>query len=148
MSGVLVDAENAYVYVCVMAACVCPGVRIAGVLGDQQSALFGQTCFQAGQAKATYGTGSFLLMNTGNYIVPSQTGLLTTVAFKLGQSAPVFALEGQSVSQSVLGLPSVVSHTESSFWHCRDQHAVQRVPMSRTHRVGGVLRVADPVAAG
>jgi len=70
------------------------GVRLAGIMGDQQSALFGQTCFQGGQAKATYGTGAFLLMNTGNPIVPSTKGLLTTVAFKLGPSPPVYALEG------------------------------------------------------
>jgi len=70
------------------------GVRLAGIMGDQQSALFGQTCFEAGQAKATYGTGAFLLMNTGNIIVPSSRGLLTTVAFKLGNASPVYALEG------------------------------------------------------
>lgn len=70
------------------------GVRLAGIMGDQQSALFGQTCYQAGQAKATYGTGAFLLMNTGNIVVPSTRGLLTTVAFKLGNHAPVYALEG------------------------------------------------------
>jgi len=64
------------------------------MLGDQQSALFGQTCFQAGQAKATYGTGAFLLLNTGHAIVPSDRGLLTTVAFRLGKSNPVYALEG------------------------------------------------------
>ena len=107
-------------------------VRLAGMLGDQQSALFGQTCYQAGQAKSTYGTGAFLLMNTGtqgdvyvfmcmcmrgilglshthshthththththktgNTIVPSTRGLLTTVAFKLGNHQPVYALEG------------------------------------------------------
>lgn len=72
------------------------GVRLAGMLGDQQSALFGQTCFQIGQAKSTYGTGAFLLMNTGSHIVPSQRGLLTTVAFKLGKDGPTcYALEGK-----------------------------------------------------
>ena len=69
------------------------------MLGDQQSALFGQTCFQAGQAKATYGTGAFLLLNTGHTIVPSERGLLTTVAFKLGKNNPVYALEGTCVGQ-------------------------------------------------
>jgi len=73
---------------------VLEGVRITGVLGDQQSALFGQACFEAGQAKSTYGTGAFLLMNTGHQLVPSESGLLTTVAFKLGFGAPVYALEG------------------------------------------------------
>lgn len=73
---------------------VLQGVRIAGLLGDQQSALFGQACFEAGQAKATYGTGAFLLMNTGHTLVPSQLGLLTTVAFKLGDQPAIYALEG------------------------------------------------------
>src|SRR5205823_433908 len=58
------------------------GVPIAGILGDQQAALVGQACFNAGEAKNTYGTGCFLLMNTGRAIVPSQCGLLTTVAFR------------------------------------------------------------------
>jgi glycerol kinase len=70
------------------------GVKIAGVLGDQQAALFGQTCFQPGEAKNTYGTGCFLLMNTGERPVPSTCGLLTTVGYKLGESAAVYALEG------------------------------------------------------
>jgi glycerol kinase len=69
------------------------GRPIAGILGDQQAALFGQTCFDRGEAKNTYGTGSFLLLNTGGEIVHSEK-LLTTVAFKLGESDPVYALEG------------------------------------------------------
>jgi len=70
------------------------GVPIAGILGDQQAALFGQTCFQSGEAKNTYGTGCFLLMNTGTDIVQSRYGLLTTVAFKLGAQPANYALEG------------------------------------------------------
>jgi glycerol kinase len=70
------------------------GVLIAGILGDQQAALVGQTCFGRGEAKNTYGTGCFLLMNTGEKPVPSQHGLLTTVAYKLGQSPACYALEG------------------------------------------------------
>jgi Glycerol kinase len=70
------------------------GTPIAGILGDQQAALVGQTCFAPGEAKNTYGTGSFLLMNTGRKIVPSQAGLLTTVAYQLGDEAPCYALEG------------------------------------------------------
>jgi glycerol kinase len=69
-------------------------VPIAGDLGDQQAALFGQACFQPGEAKNTYGTGCFMLMNTGHKIVPSRCGLLTTLAYKLGQQPPVYALEG------------------------------------------------------
>lgn len=71
------------------------GVPIGGVLGDQQAALFGQTCLRVGDAKCTYGTGAFLLMNTGKNIVHSDSGLLTTVAYKLGKdSPPIYALEG------------------------------------------------------
>jgi glycerol kinase len=69
-------------------------VPIAGILGDQQAALFGQTCFEPGQAKNTYGTGCFLLMNTGTEPILSKYGLLTTVAFKLGQNPAEYALEG------------------------------------------------------
>jgi glycerol kinase len=69
-------------------------VPIAGILGDQQAALFGQTCFQPGEAKNTYGTGCFLLMNTGAHPVRSNCGLLTTVAYKLGGDAAQYALEG------------------------------------------------------
>ena len=70
------------------------GVPIAGDLGDQQAALFGQACFQPGEVKNTYGTGCFMLMNTGAEIVPSHSGLLTTLAYKLDQQPPVYALEG------------------------------------------------------
>ncbi len=70
------------------------GVPVAGILGDQQAALVGQTCFAAGEAKNTYGTGCFLLMNTGEAIVPSKFGLLTTVAFRLGTAPARYALEG------------------------------------------------------
>lgn len=73
---------------------VLPGVRIAAALGDQQAALFGQTCFSPGEAKCTYGTGSFLLLNTGNELVRSTHGLLSTVAYKIGQEPAVYALEG------------------------------------------------------
>jgi glycerol kinase len=73
---------------------VVPGIRIAAALGDQHAALFGQTCFSAGEAKCTYGTGSFLLMNTGTEPVHSRHGLLTTVAFKLGAEPAKYALEG------------------------------------------------------
>jgi glycerol kinase len=69
------------------------GRPIAGILGDQQAALFGQTCFARGEAKNTYGTGSFLLLNTGDEIVRSQR-LLTTVGYKLGEGEPTYVLEG------------------------------------------------------
>ena len=70
------------------------GVPVAGILGDQQAALVGQTCFNAGEAKNTYGTGCFLLMNTGTDIVQSRFGLLTTVAFQLQHRPANYALEG------------------------------------------------------
>jgi len=70
------------------------GVPIAGILGDQQAALVGQACFRPGEVKNTYGTGCFLLMNTGERPVPSNFGLLTTVAYKLGAGAAHYALEG------------------------------------------------------
>jgi glycerol kinase len=70
------------------------GVRIAGILGDQQAALAGQACFHPGEVKNTYGTGCFLLMNTGERMVPSTYGLLTTVAYKLGDAPAHYALEG------------------------------------------------------
>ncbi|WP_306204066.1 glycerol kinase GlpK [Actinoplanes sp. RD1] len=71
-----------------------PGVRISAALGDQQAALFGQTCFTPGEAKCTYGTGSFLLLNTGTDLVRSEHGLLTTVAYQIGGAPAVYALEG------------------------------------------------------
>jgi glycerol kinase len=70
------------------------GVPIAAALGDQQAALFGQTCFSAGEAKCTYGTGSFLLLNTGNRPVRSNHGLVTTVGSKIGDEPANYALEG------------------------------------------------------
>ncbi|MEN3540704.1 glycerol kinase GlpK [Microbispora sp. ZYX-F-249] len=73
---------------------VLPGVRISAALGDQQAALFGQTCFHRGEAKCTYGTGAFLLLNTGTEPVASTHGLLTTVGYQIGDQPAVYALEG------------------------------------------------------
>ena len=70
------------------------GVPVASALGDQQAALFGQTCFAPGDAKCTYGTGSFLLLHTGERPVPSERGLVTTVAYQLAGQPPAYALEG------------------------------------------------------
>ncbi len=70
------------------------GRPIAGILGDQQAATFGQACFERGLGKNTYGTGSFMLINTGHDIVRSENGLLTTVCYQLGEEKPVYALEG------------------------------------------------------
>lgn len=73
---------------------VLEGVPVAGILGDQQAALVGQTCFAPGEAKNTYGTGCFMLLNTGEQLYPSTYGLLTTVAYKLGNQPVHYALEG------------------------------------------------------
>jgi glycerol kinase len=73
---------------------VLAGVPIAGILGDQQAALVGQACFQPGEAKNTYGTGCFMLMNTGETPYPSTKGLLTTVGYRFGTGKTVYALEG------------------------------------------------------
>ncbi|GAB4435672.1 MAG: glycerol kinase GlpK [Chloroflexi bacterium OHK40] len=70
------------------------GVPVAGILGDQQAAMVGQTCYSPGEAKNTYGTGSFMLLNTGTKIVPSKSGLLTTLCYKFGDEQAVYALEG------------------------------------------------------
>ncbi len=70
------------------------GIPVSGDLGDQQAALVGQTCFEAGEAKNTYGTGCFMLLNTGRDPIPSASGLLTTLAYQIGDQKPVYALEG------------------------------------------------------
>ncbi|GGK62290.1 glycerol kinase GlpK [Ornithinimicrobium pekingense] len=70
------------------------GAPIAGILGDQQAATFGQACFEPGMSKNTYGTGNFMLLNTGTDIVRSDHGLVTTVCYQLGEQDPVYALEG------------------------------------------------------
>jgi glycerol kinase len=70
------------------------GTPVASALGDQQAAMFGQACFEPGEGKCTYGTGAFLLVNTGTEAVRSKSGLLTTVAYRIGDQRPVYALEG------------------------------------------------------
>jgi glycerol kinase len=70
------------------------GISVAGDLGDQQAALFGQTCFSVGEAKNTYGTGNFLLLNTGNEPVQSKSGLITGLGYKIGDQPAVYMLEG------------------------------------------------------
>lgn len=82
---------------------VLAGVPVAGALGDQHAALFGQTAFTKGDVKSTYGTGSFLLLNTGEAPVQSRHGLLTTLAYKIGTAPAVYALEGSiAVSGSLV----------------------------------------------
>ncbi len=113
------------------------GVPVSGVLGDQQAALFGQCCFQPGDAKCTYGTGAFLLLNSGNKIVHSTHGLLTTVAYQLhGTDKPVYALEGSvAYSGSViqwlrdnLEMIKSASETEAISLSVEDNGGVYFVP--------------------
>jgi glycerol kinase len=70
------------------------GISVAGDLGDQQAALFGQTCFSVGEAKNTYGTGCFVLLNTGTEPVPSKSGLITGLGYKIGDQPAAYMLEG------------------------------------------------------
>ncbi|MEO8308004.1 MAG: glycerol kinase GlpK [Pseudomonadota bacterium] len=93
------------------------GVPIAGLVGDQQAALIGQGCFRAGQTKNTYGTGCFMLMNTGEQPVASRHGLLTTVAFQLGDQPARYALEGSiavtgSLVQWLRDNLQIISHSD------------------------------------
>ena len=112
------------------------GVPVAGILGDQQAALVGQTCFAAGEAKNTYGTGCFLLMNTGTEAVRSRCGLLTTVAFQLGNGPAHYALEGSVAITGALvqwirdnfGLISRSSEIESLARTVEDNGGVYFVP--------------------
>ncbi|MGB8323354.1 MAG: glycerol kinase GlpK [Candidatus Acidiferrum sp.] len=112
------------------------GTKIAGVLGDQQAALFGQTCFRPGEAKNTYGTGCFMLMNTGERAVPSTCGLLTTVGYKLGAQPAIYALEGSVAITGALvqwmrdnlGLIQKSSDIESLARTARDNGGVYFVP--------------------
>jgi glycerol kinase len=82
---------------------VLTGTPVAGILGDQQAATFGQACLEVGTAKNTYGTGNFMLLNTGEEQVPSENGLLTTVCYKIGDKPAIYALEGSiAVSGSLV----------------------------------------------
>jgi glycerol kinase len=112
------------------------GVAVASALGDQQAALFGQTCFSPGEGKCTYGTGAFLLMNTGERAVRSMNGLLTTVGYRIGAAPAVYALEGSiavagSVVQWVrdnLGLIRTASEIESLARSVEDNGGCYFVP--------------------
>jgi len=116
------------------------GVPIAGMAGDQQAALFGQACFSPGDAKCTYGTGAFILMNTGDQPVPSRSGLLTTVAWQLGAGAEAgevaYALEGSAFIAGAavqwlrdgLGLIANASDIESLARQVPDAGGVVLVP--------------------
>jgi glycerol kinase len=111
-------------------------VALSGDLGDQQAATVGQVCFGAGEAKNTYGTGNFLLLNTGTELVRSSRGLLTTVCYQLGDDAPVYALEGSiAVTGSAvqwlrdqLGIISGAAESESLARQVADNGGIYFVP--------------------
>jgi glycerol kinase len=111
-------------------------VPVCGDLGDQQAATVGQVCFSVGEAKNTYGTGNFMLLNTGRDIVPSKAGLLTTVCYRMGEAAPVYALEGSiAVTGSAvqwlrdqLGLISSAAEIETLAASVPDNGGVHFVP--------------------
>ncbi|ANI42410.1 glycerol kinase GlpK [Mycolicibacterium vaccae] len=111
-------------------------LAITGILGDQQAAMVGQVCLDAGEAKNTYGTGNFLLLNTGEEIVRSQNGLLTTVCYQFGDAKPVYALEGSiAVTGSAvqwlrdqLGIISGASQSEALARQVEDNGGVYFVP--------------------
>ena len=115
---------------------VLAGVPISAILGDQQAALFGQACYEPGDAKNTYGTGCFMLMNTGARRVPSRSGLLTTVAYRIAGGDPVYALEGSvAVTGAVvqwlrdnLGFISTSEEVESLAASVEDNGDVYFVP--------------------
>jgi glycerol kinase len=112
------------------------GVPLTGDLGDQQAATVGQACFSAGEAKNTYGTGNFLLLNTGGKLVRSKSGLLTTVCYQLGNNRPVYALEGSiAVTGSAvqwlrdqLGIISGAAETETLARQVPDSGGIYFVP--------------------
>jgi glycerol kinase len=104
---------------------VLPGVPIAGVLGDQQAAAFGQTAFGEGEGKNTYGTGCFLLVGTGEQVVHSTHGLITTVAYRLGTAPPAYALEG---SIAVAG--SLVQWLRDNLQFFSNAHEIEQLAAS------------------
>ena len=128
------------------------GVSIAGDLGDQQAALFGQACFAPGEAKNTYGTGCFMLVNTGERIVPSTAGLLTTVAYQLGDARATYALEGSTAIAGAvvqwlrdnLGLIRSADEMEALARTVDDNGGVVFVPAfsGLSRRTGGATREA------
>jgi glycerol kinase len=111
-------------------------VPLTGDLGDQQAATVGQVCFNPGEAKNTYGTGNFMLLNTGTELVRSKAGLLSTMCYKFGDEAPVYALEGSiAVTGSAvqwlrdqLGIISGASETETLARQVADNGGVYFVP--------------------
>ncbi|MGH3769668.1 MAG: glycerol kinase GlpK, partial [Pseudonocardiaceae bacterium] len=128
--------SSSQVYGTIQEPAALAGVPIAGILGDQQAATFGQACLSVGEAKNTYGTGNFMLLNTGTERVPSRHGLLTTVCYQLGSQDPVYALEGSiAVTGSLvqwlrdnLGMISAASEIEQLAGTVEDNGGAYFVP--------------------
>jgi glycerol kinase len=118
------------------------GIPIAGIAGDQQSALFGQACLKPGMAKNTYGTGSFMLINTGNEAVPSKNNMLTTIAWRFGNEKTVYALEG-----SVFITGAVVQWLRDGLKIIRTSAEVEELALSVPDN-GGVYMVPAFVGLG
>jgi len=110
-------------------------ITISGILGDQQAALFGQTCFRKGDLKNTYGTGCFILLNTGNEICHSKNGLLTTVGYQIKSEKPVYALEG---SVAIAG--SLIQWIRDNFNLITESHEINDLAEKVTDN-GGVYFV-------
>ncbi len=118
------------------AAGILAGVPVAGNLGDQQAAMFGQACFERGDAKNTYGTGCFMLLNTGTTPIPSASGLLTTLCYKIGNQPAVYALEGSIAIAGALvqwlrdnlGLVKTASEVEQLATTVEDNGGIYFVP--------------------
>jgi len=112
------------------------GIPLTGILGDQQAAMFGQVCFAPGEAKNTYGTGNFMLLNTGTDLVRSKNGLLSTVCYQVGTDKPVYALEGSiAVTGSAvqwlrdqLGIISGAAEIEALAASVKDNGGIYFVP--------------------
>ena len=125
------------------------GIPVAGVIGDQQGALFGQACFEEGMAKCTYGTGAFILLNTGDTPKPSEHGMLTTVAWQL-EGTPTYALEGSAFIAGAavqwirdgLGLIEAAEKLKPSQGRCRIRVVSLLSPrwLDWAHRIGVPMR--------
>ena len=100
------------------------GCAIGGVLGDQQAALFGQGAFREGEAKCTYGTGLFLMFNTGGEVRESGNGLLTTVAYQLGKPRGEDGEDADGGGETVYALEGSVAHSGSTMQWLRDQMGI------------------------
>ena len=120
------------------------GVPLAALLGDQHAALFGQCCFAPGEAKCTYGTGNFLVLNTGERAVPSRHGLITGVAYQLGGEAPVYMLEG---SIAVTGSARAVAARQPRADRARRGLRSARSERARQRRLRDRAGLLGPVRA-